>query len=344
MANRLGILLTIFLLTSGPARAANEVRLFNWSDYIPDQVLQRFTAETGITVRLASYDSNEAMYAKLRLLQGKGYDVAVPSTYYVDKLRKEGLLHPLDKARLPNFRNLDPRHLDKPFDPGNRYSVPYLWGSAGIAVNAARIDPATVRSWADLWQPRFRGRLLLPNDMRDVFFAALRVLGFPANTTDPGQIRQAYVALQRLLPNVRLFNSDSPLTLLVTGEVDVGMVWNGNAYLAWKENPAIRYIYPSEGCLLWMDNLVILKGAENLEAAHRLLDFLLRPEIGKLIGENIGYALPNAEAVKLLAPEVRGNPTLYPGDEVLAKGVYQTDIGPAITLYTEYWARLKAGE
>jgi spermidine/putrescine transport system substrate-binding protein len=339
------LLVLILLCGIAPAHAAPpEVRFFNWSDYVPEEVLERFTAETGIAVRLSTYDSNEAMYAKLKLLEGKGYDIAVPSTYYVDKMRKEGLLHPLDRAKLPGFGNLDPHHLDKLFDPGNVYSLPYMWGTTGIAVNAARIDPATVRSWADLWDPRFKGSLLLPNDMREVFHLALRVLGLSGNTTDPGQIRMAYEKLKPLMPNVRLFNSDSPLVLLVTGEVDAGMVWNGNAYRAHKEDPNIRYIYPREGCVFWMDNLVIPKGAENLDNAHRLLDFLLRPEIAKLISEKIGYASPNAEAVKLLRPELRDDPTVYPGGEVLGKGEYQVDIGDAVTVYAEYWERLKAGE
>jgi spermidine/putrescine transport system substrate-binding protein len=340
-------MLLVLLCGIAPARVraeSPEVRFFNWSDYVPEEVLERFTTETGIAVRLSTYDSNEAMYAKLKLLEGKGYDIAVPSTYYVDKMRREGLLHPLDRAQLPGFKNLDPRHLDKPFDPGNVYSLPYLWGTTGIAVNAAKIDPATVQSWADLWNPRFKGRLLLPNDMREVFHLALRAMGLSGNTTDPGQIRRAYEKLKPLMPNVRLFNSDSPLVLLVTGEIDAGMVWNGNAYLARQEDPNIRYIYPQEGCVLWMDNLVIPKGAENLDNAHRLLDFLLRPEIAKLISEKIGYASPNAEAVQRLEPELRGDPTVYPGGEVLDKGEYQVDVGDAVTVYAEYWEKLKAGE
>jgi spermidine/putrescine transport system substrate-binding protein len=284
------------------------------------------------------------MYAKVKLLEGKGYDILVPSTYYVDKMRKEGLLRPLDKAQLPGLRNLDPRHLDKPFDPGSRYSIPYLWGSTGIMVNTAKVDPAGVQAWADLWQPRFRGGLLLPNDMREVFHVAMRVLGHSGNTIDPAHIREAYAKLRKLMPNVRLLNSDSPVVLFVTGEVDAGVMWNGNAYQAQREDPELRYIYPREGCILWMDNLVIPKGAENPENAHRLLDFLLRPDIAGLISEKIGYASPNAEAIKHLKPELRDNPVVYPPVEILENGEYQVDIGEAVTVYTEYWEKLKGGE
>ncbi|MGZ8249425.1 extracellular solute-binding protein [Methylomagnum sp.] len=321
-----------------------EIRFYNWSDYLPEELLEQFTAETGIRVRYSTYDSNEAMYAKLKLLRGEGYDLAVPSTYYVDKLRKESLLLPLDRAKLPGLKNLDARLLNKSFDPGNAYSLPYMWGSTGIVVNAGKIDPAKVQSWADLWRPEFKRNLLLPNDVREVFFVGLRALGYSGNSTDPGQLRLAYEKLRQLMPNVRLFNSDSPLVLYVTGEVDVGLAWNGNAYRAQAEDPGFRYVYPKEGVMLWMDNLVIPKGAANPDGAHKLIDFLLRPEVAKIIAEKLGYSSPNAAAVKLLPAAVRDNPTIYPPDELLEKGEYTVDIGDAITVYSEYWERLRAGD
>jgi spermidine/putrescine transport system substrate-binding protein len=321
-----------------------EIRFFNWSDYLPEELLERFTAETGIRVRYSTYDGNEAMYAKIKLLRGKGYDLAMPSTYYVDKMRREGLLHPLDRARLPGFKNLDPRLLDQAFDPGNAYSVPYLWGSTGLAVNVGKIDPARLRAWADLWRPEFRRGLLLPNDMREVFFVALKTLGHSGNSTDPAELQQAYEKLRQLLPNVRLFNSDSAHLLYVTGEVDAGVIWSGNAYRAHQEDLELRYVYPQEGAMLWMDNLVIPEGAENVAEAHRLIDFLLRPEIARIIAEKLTYASPNVEAAKLLPKELREDPIIYPPEEELRKGEYSMDIGPAVTLYAEYWEKLKAGE
>ena len=220
---RAGMLWMLLLASRVCLAAPAEVSFFNWSDYLPGEVLERFTAETGIRVRYSTYDSNEAMYAKLKLLSGQGYDLIVPSTYFIDRMGKEGLLRPLDRSQLPNFRFLDARHLDKPFDPGNRYSVPYLWGTTGIALDTRHFDPGQVKAWADLWRPEFHARLLLSNDMREVFHIGLRVLGYPGNSTDPEQIRQAYEKLRSLMPNVRLFNSDAPLMLYVTGEVDAGM-------------------------------------------------------------------------------------------------------------------------
>ena len=283
--SRPGLFLALMLWCSfGTVWAdGQELRFFNWSDYLPEQILEQFSKETGIKVHYATYDSNESMYAKVKLLQGGGYDIVMPSTYYVDKMRKEGLLQALDQSKLPNFKYLDPRHLDKPFDPGNRYSIPYLWGTSGLALNAARIDPAKLQSFADLWNPEFKRSLLLPNDMLEVFHITLRVLGYSGNSTDPEQIRQAYEKLTQLMPNVRVFTSDASQILLVTGEVDAGLFWNGVAYMAQKEEPAIRFVYPKEGPILWMDNLVIPKNAENADNAHRLINFLRSEErrVGK---------------------------------------------------------------
>ena len=340
-----GLLLILLLaLPMAGATTPAEVRFFNWSDYLPGEVLERFTAETGIAVRYSTYDSNEGLYAKLKLLGGKGYDLIVPSTYFIDRMGREGLLLPLDRRQLPNIRHLDRHHLDKPFDPGNRYSLPYLWGTTGIAFDSRRFDPAGIHSWADLWRPEFRDSLLLSNDVREVFHIGLRVLGFSGNTTDDDQIRRAYERLRLLLPNVRVFNSDAPLVLFTTGEIDIGMMWSGNAYRAQLENPALVYRCPREGCGLWMDNLAIPAGAANPEGAHRLIDFLLRPDIARLIAEKTRYASPNAEAVRQLPENIRNNPIMYPPTEILKQVEYGTDVGAAVTLYAKYWERLKAGD
>jgi spermidine/putrescine transport system substrate-binding protein len=318
--------------------------VYNWSEYMPEAVLEQFQEETGVKVVYSTFDSNEAMYAKLRLVDEKNsYDLAVPSTYYVSKMRREGLLAPIDKSRLKNFGHLDPKLVNQPFDPDNQYSVPYLWGSTGIAVNTDKVKADAVSKWADLWKPEFKDRLMMTNDMREVFHVGLRVLGYSGNDTDAAHIEAAYKKLKELMPNVRVFNSEAPRMPYLEGETDAGMIWNGEAYLAQEENPAIEYIYPEEGAALWMDNLVIPKTARNIDNAHLFIDFLLRPEIGRLISEEIGYASPNAEAVTMLDEEVRSNRTVYPIEADLKNAEFQTDVGAAITVYEKYWELLKAG-
>ena len=290
------------LAAPGPALAENgEVYVYNWSEYMPDSVLSDFQKETGIKVVYTTYDSNEAMFAKVKLLEGGGYDLVFPSTYFVDRMGKEGLIQPLDKSRIPNMKHLDPSLMDKPYDPGNVYSVPYLWGSTAIGYNSAYVDREKVTSWNDLWDPAYKGRVLLTNDLREVFGMGLKVLGYSGNDNDPAHIAAAYEKLRTLMDNVRLFASDSPKLPFLNQEVTIGMIWNGEIYMAAQENPKIGYIYPKEGAMLWMDSMVIPKNARNVENAHAFIDYLLRPDVAKTISEEIGYATPNTAALKRMA-------------------------------------------
>ena len=331
-------------LLSGNAFAAEEklLYLYNWSEYMPETVLEQFQKDTGIEVVYSTYDSNEAMYAKLRLLDStNSYDLAVPSTYYVSKMRREGLLAKIDKSRLKNFGNLDEKLINQPFDPDNSYSVPYLWGSTGIAVNTDKVKPGTISKWRDLWKPEFKDRLLLTNDTREVFHMGLRVLGYSGNDTNPAHIEAAYHELKKLVPNVRAYNSEAPRMPYLEGETDAGMIWNGEAYMARQENPAIEYIYPDEGVILWLDSLVIPGNARHVENAHKFIDFILRPEVAASISEEIGYASPNLAAVATLDEDVRNNRSVYPTAADLKNSEFQTDVGESITVYQKFWERLK---
>ncbi len=339
------LLVSLLLLGASIAGAAEPQTLvvYNWAEYLPKKVLQQFTRETGIKVQYSTYDSNEAMYTKVKTVKGEGYDLLVPSTYYVDRMRREGLLQPLDKSRLSNFGNLNPRLLNQPYDPDNQYSIPYLWGTTGIAYNEAKVASGKLTGWADLWDPAYKNKLLLLNDMREVFSMGLKVTGYSINTTDENQIRAAYEKLAEIMPNVRVFDAESPKTKFLSQEVVAGMLWNGEAYQASRENPKIRYVYPREGAMQWMDSLVISAGAKNLDGAYRFIDFVLRPEIAKQICEEVGYSSPNLAAIKLLPEKVRNNPTVYPSDADLKNVEFQTDVGAALPVYDQYWQRLKAG-
>ncbi|MGD9503281.1 MAG: extracellular solute-binding protein [Syntrophobacteraceae bacterium] len=334
------------LLTAPPSFAARDgkvLNIYNWAEYMPNEVLKKFTKETGIKVNYSTFDSNETMYAKLKALQGKGYDIVVPSTYFVNRMRKEGMLKQLDKTLLTNFGNLDPKLLNQPYDPNNEYSVPYLWGSTGIAVNTRIIPPGEITKWADLWNPKFKNSILLLDDVRDVFSMALKVLGYSVNETDEGHIREAYEKLKELLPNVKVFNAETPKVFFIEEEVAVGMNWNGETFKAEKENKDIGYVYPKEGAGIWMDNMVIPAGAENVENAYAFMNFVLRPDVAKMICEGIGYATPNLEAIKLLPDAVRGNRTIYPSDDDLKNSEFQVDVGAAMPVYEKYWEMLKVG-
>jgi spermidine/putrescine transport system substrate-binding protein len=323
--------------------SAEKLVIYNWTEYIPDDLLQQFTRETGIQVEYATYESNEAMYARIKLLDGSGYDIAVPSTFYVEKMRNEGLLQPINTALLSNYGNLDEALMNKDYDPGNRFSVPYLWGSTAIAVNGDDLDASAVTKWADLWKPEYKGKLMLMDDVRDTFHAALRVKGYSNNTTDENEIREAYELLRELMPSVKTFNSDSPKVPFVQGNVSIGVIWNGEAYMAQEEMDNLVYIYPEEGAVLWVDSFVIPKNAANVENAHKFIDFMLRAESAKACTEELGYAAPNTAMLPLLDEELRNNPVVFPSEEDIARGGFHQDLGDAVLIYEKYWELLKAG-
>ncbi|WP_319542206.1 extracellular solute-binding protein [uncultured Pseudodesulfovibrio sp.] len=337
------IAIAVIIMCAASAHAgSNELYLYIWSEYIPDEVLEDFTKETGITVHLSTYDSNEAMYAKIKLA-GQGYDLIVPSSDYVGLMRRQEMLLPLDKAKLPNLSNLTPRFVNQSFDPNNEYSVPYMWGSTAIAINTGTLGHTAVESIADLWKPEMDGRLLLPNEPREAFVLALKKLGYSVNETDPAHLEEAYQQLKILMPRVRAFDSDSPKQALLSGEISVGVVWNGEAYIANSENPEIIYLYPPEGFSLWMDSMCIPKGAKNIAEAHVFLNYLLRPDVAAVISTEMGYSTPNAKAIELLPEEVRNNPIVYPSEAEIQRGEFEDDLGEAMKLYDEYWVKLKTG-
>ncbi|TDQ57627.1 spermidine/putrescine transport system substrate-binding protein [Mesocricetibacter intestinalis] len=324
------------------ALAAEQLYIYNWTDYIPSDLVAQFTKETGIEVNYSTFESNEEMYSKLKLTTDKsGYDLVFPSSYYVAKMAKEGMLQPLDQSKLKNLHQIPENLLNKDFDPENKYSLPYVYGLTGIAVNVSVIDPESVKSWADLWKPQFKNKVLLTADAREIFHIALLLDGKSPNTKDPAEIKAAYERLTKLLPNVAAFNSDTPELPYIQGEVDLGMIWNGSAYMAAKENPDIKFVYPKEGAIFWMDNYSIPKHARNIEGAHKFIDFMLRPEHAKIIIERMGFSMPNKGAKALLKPEDVQNPLLFPPEEEVKKGIFQADVGDAVDIYERYWNLLK---
>ena len=335
------VLFLAFFLPLGAFAADREVYVFNWSQYIDPAVLELFQKETGIEVKYSTFESNEAMFAKLKILKKNGYDVAFPSTYFVERMSRLGMLKPLDRTKLPNMKNLNQGLLDKPYDPDNAYSVPYLWGSSAIGVNAKVVDPAAVTSWDDLWNPDYKGKVLLMDDVRDVFAMSLRSLGYSGNETDPARLKEAYEKLLKLIPSVKVFNSDSPKQPFLNNEVVIGQIWGGEVYQANEENPDIKYIYPKEGATFWADNMVIPASTRNIDNAHAFIDFMCRPDIAKMNCEYVGYATANAKAQEMLDKKTRTHKAVYPDKADLDRGEFQTDVGDAIMVYEKYWEMLK---
>jgi len=322
---------------------AAELHVYNWANYMPKKLLTEFSQETGITVYYSTYSSNEALFAKLELLDGRGYDLIFPSSYYIAKLAGAKLIQPLDKSRLSNLHQLDPMLMNRAFDPGNRYSIPFMWGSTGIAVNHQQIPKHSIVSWKQLWDERWRNQLQLPDDVRDMFQIALTILGHPANTDNPKYIREAFILLRALIPNVAAFVEDNHHAPFVTGDVAIGVVWNAEVKLANQQQAPISYIYPEEGAVFWSDSMAIPIGANNPQGAYAFIDFLLRPENAKLLVEEIGYATPNRGAMALLDKQTLADPAIFPPPKLLEQGRFLAPISDATyAIYQKYWRQLKA--
>ena len=338
------VIVGIFMINTNANAQAKEkiVYLYNWSEYVPSGILEEFTKETGITVILSSFESNETMYSKLKAMdKGSSYDVIAPTTYFVEKMRSEGLLQALDHRKLPNLKNIDPDLLNKPYDPKNRYSVPQVFGATLIAYNKNEIAANNIHSWADLWDPKYKGKLQLNDDAREVFHIALIKLGLNPNSKNPKDLERAYIELLKLRPNILNFDSDNPTSAFISGDVNLGMLWNGSAYIARNEGIPINIIWPTEGGIFWMDTLAIPKYAKNVEGAHALVNFFLRPDVAAKVSLSIGYPSPNLTARKLLPKEMIEDTMLYPSKEILAAGQWQEDVGDIAPLYEDYYQRLK---
>lgn len=335
-----GTLLAVSLFSTNAIASDQELYFYNWSEYIPNKILVDFTKETGIKVIYSTYESNETMYAKLKT-QGQGYDLVVPSTYFVSKMRKEGMLQKIDKSKLSHFADIDSRYLNKPFDPENNYSIPYIWGATGIGVNTDMVDSSPIHNWADLWDSKWKSQLLLMDDAREVFHIALSKLGYSPNTQNPKEIKAAYLELKKLMPNVLVFNSDYPAKPYAAGEVPLGMLWNGSAYMARQEGAPIHIVWPEKGAIFWMDSLAIPAGAKNVDAAHQMINFLLRPDNAAKIALEIGYPTPVKTAYKLLPKVFAEDPNIFPPESVMENGVWQDEVGDANRLYEEYFQKLK---
>lgn len=324
--------------------AENSVNVYMWSQEIPHFVIQQFEKETGIKVHYATFESNEVMYAKLRAAKNPGYDLVEPSSYYIDRMRNQGMLEKLDRTKLLNFKNLDPAFLNRAYDPQSEYSVPFIWGITGIFVNKDYFGQNSIHNWNNLLDKKYLSQLMFLDDAREVFSTALLMLGYSINDNNPEHIKEAYLKLKSLMPNVKLFNTDAIISLLIDEDATVGMSWNGDLYKASCENPKLHFVYPTDGFEIWVDNFALLKNAPHTENAYKFLNFLMRPDVAMAVSLHVNYSTANLAARNAMPEYIRNNPALYPSANVLRRGEFETDIGePAYALFEKYWEELKMG-
>lgn len=328
---------------------SKEVNIFVWTEYIPVEMVECFELVYGVKVNRDEYSANEEMYAKISA-GGTNYDLVQPTDYIVPLMARQGLLQELDHAKLPTLKNFDPNYLDFDFDPGNKYTIPYQAGTDSIVVNTELIKDVP-KSWADLWKPEYAGKMVFLDDSRATIGMTLLTLGYDVNTTDPKQLDEAKAKLKELVPNVKLFDSDSPKTALIAGDAELGMTWTGEALLAQREKPAIQYIYPTEGAILWQDNWAMLKDAPHADAAYAWLNYTMQGDIFWMMLRDFPFTNPNQAALdyakvnqKELYDAYMASPITNVPAEAIKNGHRIADVGEATPLYDDIWVEVKGGQ
>jgi len=312
-----------------------ELNIYNWSDYIAEDTVANFEKETGVKVKYDTYESNEELLAKLQV-GGSGYDIVVPTGYILSVLSAQNLLEPLVKKHLPNWKNVAPLFVNPTFDPGNTFGVPWQWGTTGIAYRSDKIVPAP-DGWSLFLDAKYKNKMTMLNDQRDVIGAFLKLRGKSLSSADPADLAAAKADAIAAKANLKAFISAEVKGQVVSGDVWAAQLWNGDTAQASKEEPNIKYCLPKEGAAFWTDSLVIPKGAPHKRAAHAFMDFILRPEVATSISDFTGYGTPNAEAVSKLAVAVP-----YPTEDEMKRLEIQRDLGAASQAWDQLWTEIGA--
>ena len=289
---------------------------------------------------MESYASNEEMLAKL-LAGGGTYDLIQPSEYVIEGLIKENLLTPIDHAAIPNMKNIAPEFTNMSFDPGNKFSIPYMAGTVGIVVNTELVQD-DIKSYNDVFQSKFSKNIVVLDDAREIVGWGFDTLGIPINDVTDENLEKVKPILAKWLPLVKVFDSDSPKTALLNGDVALGVVWGGEGAILLNEDRKFKWVVPAEGAHLFVDNLAIPKTATHVKNAQLFMNFVLRPDISAKISDAFPYLNPNAAARELLTPAQRGNPASYPTADELARMQTFKDIGEHATKIDELVTSQKA--
>lgn len=329
------------LLFTGCGKSAKngELNLFVWTEYIPDDVIEKFEEEYDIKVNVTTYSSNEDMLNKIKSESEGTYDICVPTDYMVEQMINQDLLEEIDTSGLKNYSNLGIAYLDQDFDPGNKHSVPYMGGVATIAVNTSKVTDE-ITSYNDLFNEKYKDSIVVLDDFRAVIGLAAKSLGYSMSETDPAKLSEIQDKLLTLKDNIKVYDSDNPKSLLISGEVSLAYIWNAEIALAIKENPDIKIVFPEEGAYLFLDNFCIPKGAKNSENAQKFIDFMLEGENSKMVSETFPYLNPNEAAVKLLGSEYQNNQASNIPAKVFQNGEYIHDVGEEISTYDKMWTEL----
>ena len=328
------------------SQLADEIFLYTWVEYIDPEIKTQFEEECGVTVTETNFDSNETLLATLQA-GGADYDLVVPSDYMVQIMVDEGMLMELDYNVITNMQHMDPLNVNQYFDPEQKYTVPYFWGTSGFAVDTNVVTDYTA-SWEMMFDPDspYCGQISMLDDERETIGAALMYLGYPINDTDPEHLEEAKNLLIEQSACVRAYDSQTNDDLLISGETVLAHIWTGDAILAGLPDSGGRegivYVIPEEGCTIWQDNMAIPVGAPNAYTAMVFMNYLNIPEIAAQNAEWVGYGTPNAAAKDFIDPDILADEGIYPPEEVSSSLQWIEDVGDALQLYDRIWTEFKA--
>lgn len=333
------------------AGGAGEVYVYNWGEYIDEDVIAQFKEETGIDVIYDMFETNEEMYPVIEA-GGVKYDAVCPSDYMIQKMIENNMLAEINFDNVPNIKEIDSKYMDmsRSFDPDNKYSVPYCWGTVGILYNTSMVAPEDAPTkWSDLWDEKFKDNILMQDSVRDAFMVALKSLGYSMNTTNEAEIAEARDLLIKQKPLVQAYVIDQVRDKMIGSEAAMGVIYSGEMLYIQQEvadlglDYSLEYVIPEEGTNLWLDSWVIPANAPNKENAEKWINFLCRPDIAKKNFEYITYPTPNKGAFDLLDSDLQNNKAVFPDTDSLKNcEVFQylgTDVD---SIYNEYWKEVKS--
>ena len=328
------------------SKLADEIFLYNWVEYIDPDLKTQFETECGVKIVETNFDSNETLLATLQA-GGAAYDIIVPSDYMVQLLIDEGMVQELDWNVITNIQNMEPLNVNQYFDPDQKYTVPWFWGTSGFAVDTSVVTDIQP-SWSMMFDPNspYCGKISMLDDERETIGAALMYLGYSINDTDPAHLEEAKNLLIEQSKCVKAYDSQTNDDLLISGETVLGHMWTGDWTLASSVDTGgrdeIQYVIPQEGCTIFQDNMMIPVDAPNPYTAMVFMNYMQFPEIAAQNAEWVGYPSPNKAAKEFIDPEVLANESIYPTAEVAESLQWIEDVGPALELYDRIWTEFKA--
>ncbi|CAN5697187.1 spermidine/putrescine ABC transporter substrate-binding protein [soil metagenome] len=324
----------------GNGGGGNRLNLYNWSDYVADSTLPNFEEETGARVTQDFYGSNEELLAKLQA-GGTGYDVIVPSDYMVAIMAKSDVLQELDFSKIPNLDNIGENFMGLPYDPENRYSVPYQWGTTGILYNRKEIGP--IENWDPMFDEQYSGQMAMINDVRETLGASLMRLGYSINSTNPDELEEAKQELIKQKSLLRgYFDSTEISPLVENGDILLGHNFSGEGILSAIENEDLDYITPQPAATRWTDNMCVPRGAKNADLAHEFINYILAKKPGAALTNYTYYGTPNDAALPLVDEELKQVPQWNPPDEVFDRLQVIEDVGEATRDYERIFTEVKS--